>query len=139
MTGAIHPWQRFRSHEGWRLVRHDRGPRGLTYFDEKKVSLRRGLDQIQRRCTILHECLHVERGPVTNSLLEREERRVRLETARLLMPDVGVLAETLAWARSHREAAFELWVTPECLNDRLVSLHKIEKAFLAHYLAEFGT
>ena len=135
MTGAIHPWRRFRAHEGWRLVRHDGGERGVTLFAERKVSLRRGLTQVQRRCTILHECLHVERGPVLNGMLEAEELRVRRETARLLMPDIRVVGDSLAWAQSNEEAAHELWVTPDCLADRLGALHPVERHWLRRRLA----
>lgn len=136
MTGAIHPWRRFREHDEWRLVRHSGGPQGLTYFDRRVVSLRRGLTQVERRCAILHECLHLERGPTLHALAEREEQAVRRATARLLMPKIKEVGDAIAWSLSNEEAAAELWVTPACLADRLRWAHPVEKHWLRRRLAE---
>lgn len=109
---------------------------GRTTFGANLISLRRGMTQAERRCTLLHEMLHVERGPVTAGLAGREEQRVARETARLLLPDIRVVGEAMAWALDASEAADELWVDEGVLRTRLASLHPSERAYLTRRLAE---
>lgn len=111
---------------------------GVANHARQTISLRKDLNQAERRCTVLHECLHIERGPVTLWLVEREELRVKRETARLLLSDVRALGEALAWAHDIEEAAFELWVDVGVLRDRLASLHPAERAYLKNRLADQG-
>lgn len=136
MTGSIHPWRRLRALAHITLLWHDDGPAGVTDFDENTISLRRGMTHDERRTTVLHECLHVERGPSLNTLQEREELRVDRETARLLMPDVKVVGEALAWARDLDEAAWELSVDQAALVVRLQNLHPAERAYLKRRLED---
>lgn len=130
----IHPWHRLRALQGWELRWHrpeDDPDAGFTLFDEKVISLRSNLTWEERRCTVLHECLHAERGPtLVGVLAEREELRVRRETARLLLPSVAEVAEALAWAHSVDEAAVELLVDVGVLLDRLRWLDATERAVL---------
>lgn len=121
-----------------RLLWHDDGELGRTDFEAGTVSLRRGLSQAQRRTTVLHECLHMERGPVLETLAGREELRVEKETARLLMPDIRVVGEALAWAHSLEEAAEELWVDAQVLVVRLTHLHPAERGWLKERLEDAG-
>ncbi len=136
MTRAIHPWRLLRSLTHVTLVWHDGGPMGTTTFATNTISLRRGMTQAQRRCTILHELIHVDRGPVTVGLVAREEQRVRRETARLLLPDIKVVGESLAWAQTLEEAADDLWVDVGVLTTRLRNLHPAERGYLVDRLAE---
>jgi hypothetical protein len=131
MTTAIHPWRRFAELRHVRLLWHDGGEAGVTDFVDATVSLRRGMTQAERRTTVLHECLHVERGPVPVTLAEREELRVEKLTARLLLPDLEVVAAALAWTRDLYEAADELWVDEQALRVRLEHLDPREHAWLA--------
>lgn len=71
-----------------------------------------------------------------DALLAREEIRVRKEAARLLLPDIKVVGEAMAWALSTEEAADELWVSPDVLRDRLRWLHPAETHYLRKRLAE---
>ncbi len=123
MPVVIHPWRRLRALRGWELRWHrpeDDPDPGFTLFDEKVISLRSNLTWEERRCTILHECIHAERGPTLVGVLgAREELRVRRETARLLLPAIEDVAEALAWASSVDEAAVELLVDVGVLLDRL--------------------
>jgi hypothetical protein len=136
----IHPWRRLRALAEWELRWHrpdeDADP-GFTLFDENVISLRTDLTWEQRRCTVLHECLHAERGPALEGVLEdREELAVRRETARLLIPGVRPLGEALAWALSTEEAAEELGVDVGVLRDRVRWLHPAERGYLRRRLAE---
>lgn len=133
---TTHPWRRLRDLAHVRLLWHDGGPAGLTRFAEQTISLRRGMSYAERRTTILHECLHIERGPALSSLADREELRVERETARLLLPDIRAVGEALAWARDVAEAADELAVDVAALTTRLTALHPAERAYLTRRLQE---
>lgn len=137
MTG-IHPWRRLRALAHITLHWHDDGHKGITDFEAGTISLRRGMSWAERRTTVLHECLHVERGPVPMTLAGREELRVEKETARLLMPDIRVLGDALAWARDLAEAADELGVDQQALEVRLTYLHPAERGWLKERLEEAG-
>lgn len=135
----IHPWRRLRALHGWELRWHqpeDDPDPGFTLFDEQVISLRANLTWEERRCTVLHECLHAERGPtLVGVLAEREELRVRREAARLLLPSVQQVGEALAWAASAEEAAAELMVDADVLRDRLRWLLPAERRYLTQRLA----
>lgn len=132
----IHPWRRLRHLAHVKLLWHDHGPMGLTNFEAQTISLRRGMTQAERRTTILHECLHIERGAPLETLAAREELRVERETARLLMPDIKAVGEALAWAYAVDEAAGELWVDGKVLRCRLDNLHPAERHYLRRRLSE---
>lgn len=135
--GAIHPWRRLRALDAWRLIWHHGGDMGTTDFEAKTISLRLGMTWAERRCTILHEVLHAERGPTLDTLAEREELRVRKETARLLLPNISEIGDALAWASCRvREAADELGVDAGVLWDRLDHLHPSERHSLTRRLAD---
>lgn len=139
MTGDSNPWRRLRALAGWELRWHD--PlhdmrMGVTKFAERVISLRTDLTWEQRRCTILHECLHAEHGPVLTTHYRRHENAVRRETARLLLPDVQAIGDALAWARDNDEAAYELHVDAGVLRDRLRWLHPAERHYLTKRLGE---
>lgn len=84
--------------------------------------------QVERRCTLTHEMVHIE--------LEHDgycnpkiERRVRKLTAERLI-DTADLINAMKWARSVEELADELWVTVEVLMDRLHGLSTVERAMI---------
>jgi len=137
---VIHPWRRLRALNGWELRWHrpDEDPApGFTLFDEQVISLRTNLTWEERRCTVLHECLHAERGPtLVGVLAEREELRVRRETARLLLPSIHEVGEALAWAASADETAAELLVDVDVLRDRLRWLLPAERRYLTQRLGQ---
>jgi hypothetical protein len=86
------------------------------------------LDQVERRCTLTHELIHIERhhiGCQTASV----ELEVCLETTRRLIPMLA-LAAALLWSNCPEELADELWVTVDVLKDRLRGLEPDELALL---------
>jgi len=87
------------------------------------------LQQVERRCVLAHELVHVERRHI-GCQPPAVERSVRIETARRLIP-IGELCRHVAWARSHAELADELWVTEMVLTDRLSSLTPDETTALS--------
>jgi citrate lyase beta subunit len=78
------------------------------------------LDQVERRCTLTHELIHVERKH-TGCQLAAVELEVSMETARRLIP-IADLANALQWSTRPYELADELWVTQNVLTDRLRGL-----------------
>jgi hypothetical protein len=133
----IHPWRRLRHLTHVTLLWADEGPAGETDFEASTITLRRGMTQAERRSTVLHECLHVERGPVPMGLASREELRVWKEQARLLLPDVEPIGDALAWCQGDVVAAAEeLWVCEDTLRVRLTHLHPAERGWLKRRLEQ---
>lgn len=86
------------------------------------------LDQVERRCTLTHELIHIEREH-TGCQPASVELEVRMETARRLIP-IEDLASALRWSNRAYELADELWVTPSVLADRLRAVTPEEKQLL---------
>ena len=132
------PWRRLRALAHVELRWHDEpDPMGLTDF-ATYISLSRTLTWAERRSTILHEVLHVERGPAPSWCEAKEERLVDKEAARWLLPDVRVIGDALAWSHSYAEAADELGVDEALLRVRLRYLHPSERAFLTRRLDDLA-
>lgn len=133
IASLIHPWRRLRALTHITLLWHDEGPMGETDFEAGTISLRKGLTYEERRCTVLHECLHVERGPVPMGLAAREELVVEKATARLLLPSVKAIGDAYAWAQGvDADAALELGVDVGILRTRMKYMtHPAERAYLA--------
>lgn len=141
MTRAlIHPWRRLRALAHIRLLWHDGGDPGFTDFEAGTISLRRGMNQAERRSTILHEVIHVERGPVPETLGDREELRVCRIAAQQLLPDVRLIGDAMVWAQGNLHAAAEeLWVDEETLYVRLRYMtHPAERAYMKQRIEECG-
>lgn len=136
--GGVNPWRAWRAEVEWVLLWGDLPPgiKGVTDWEARTVTLSRRLRQRERRCTIAHEHLHVTRGPVPDDPVSvaREEVAIERLVARALIP-LADLAEALAWAHSHDEAADELWVDSQTLTARLDHLHPSERAALVRRLA----
>lgn len=133
---TIHPWRSLRLRERITLAWHESGPMGWSRHSTQTVSLRRDLTYAERRCTLEHELLHLERGPVPVGWVAQDEERVRRETARRMLPDVRAVGEALAWAHTEHEAADELGVDVYVLRYRLRHLHPAERGYLHARLAE---
>lgn len=76
--------------------------------------------QVERRCALTHELIHIEAGH--NRVQDaKTEAWVADETARRLIT-IHELAKQMAWACSFDELADELWVTGQVLADRVSRL-----------------
>lgn len=135
---TINPWRRLRALADFELVWHVGGPMGETDFEEKTISIRRGLSWEERRCTVMHETIHVERGPVVGGHYDQEELRVRKETAVQMLPRIKDIADAYAWAQGDDEgAALELGVDVDVLRTRMKYMsHPAERAYLARRFAD---
>ncbi len=134
-----HPWRHFRAFTQWILLQADlpTGIHGLTQWPAGTVTLDRRLSQVQRRCTITHELVHIERGPVPDDdvLAAREESAVEQEVARRLI-ELKPLGEAMAWSQHVSEVADYLWVTEHLVEVRLKHLHPSERAYLKRRLED---
>ena len=131
-----HPWRRLRDLVDVTLHWHDGGVAGWCRHSTQDVSLRRGMTQAERRSTICHEMVHLERGPAVKGYIAWDEREVSKEAARRLLPDVRAVGEALAWASCLEEAADELWVDLGTLRVRLEHLHPAERGYLKRRLED---
>ncbi|WGH80627.1 ImmA/IrrE family metallo-endopeptidase [Auritidibacter ignavus] len=95
---------------------------------ERCIWLDPRMNQVERRCALTHELVHLEFGHV-GCQPAGVERGVRVETARRLIT-VEQLAEWVPWALSFEELASELWVTEMVLADRVDNLNADERPVL---------
>jgi hypothetical protein len=103
----------------------------------RRIWLARGLTQAERRCTLTHELVHRERGPLptdpTGAM--REERAVDEIASRRLIT-IDALTDGLRWSRQPRELAEHLWVDEPTLQTRMATLDPLEVAELEHHLED---
>jgi predicted HD phosphohydrolase len=106
--------------------------------DGAVIALRAGTSAAQRRCTLTHEIVHLERGlPDCGQWEQREERSVHREVARRLIPLQG-LASALrchGGAEDLRAIAATLEVDLDTLRTRLSQLAAGERRTLHRLLA----
>lgn len=135
-------WRWLRSLEHVTLHFHSGGPRGRVSHVRQAISLRDNLTPEERRDVLLHELIHIVRGPVTGGLEAKEEEQVRRTTARYQLPDIEPVGEALAWSGCQLpEAAHDLGVSVLVLKKRLAHLHPAEYRYLTRrlrYLYEEG-
>lgn len=118
-----HPWRHLRDHWPHINVHHtdDLPEDRLGETDgHAKVWLRRRQLQVERRCTLTHELIHLERGD-TGECPPAVEVEIDREAARRLIP-WGSLLEAARWSRDIEEIADELWVTEKILRARAETL-----------------
>ncbi|GMA31565.1 ImmA/IrrE family metallo-endopeptidase [Litorihabitans aurantiacus] len=90
--------------------------------------------QVERRVTLTHETVHLERGHTTGCA-PAVESEVREEASRRLI-ELPALLDALAWTEDWDEAADELWVTVDVLRDRIDTLSEVERAALVRRARE---
>lgn len=94
-----------------------------------RIRMRNGQLQVERRCTITHEMIHVERGH-TGCCDEKAEARVRREAARRLIPLTALAAAIVFHGEDWPAVADELWVDEDTLHIRLGALHPAERGYI---------
>jgi len=109
------------------------GVRGLVRGGT--IWLCRTLTQAERRCTLTHELIHLERGIGDHIYRDAEEHAVDAETARRLI-SLPRLAEALRVTRNPAELADALWVDTATLRTRMATLDPLETAELEHALED---
>ena len=84
------------------------------------IRLDKRLLQVERRCTLAHELVHLEAGEGRPCSVSREREVNQIAAARLVPFEALVRASR--WARDPLELAEELWVTPLMLEARCETL-----------------
>ena len=88
------PWQHLGDLDGVELRYHRSGEAGITVFDSRTISLRAGMSGAQRRSTLAHELVHLERGPVPEGATASVEEYLAECTALLRLIPTPVLDST---------------------------------------------
>lgn len=101
------------------------------------ITLNPGQTQAERRSTLTHELVHLERGqvPACPIAAGREEQAVNAEAARRLIP-LEALIDALLWSYDEHELADELWVDLDMVRARLDNLTDEERATIDAQLWE---
>lgn len=137
IEGLWHPWRTLRNeHTDVQLSCRHRLPDQIMGLQRgARIWLCRTLTQAERRCTLTHELVHRERGPVPAdpAAAAREEQIVDEIAARRLIT-LPQLADGLRWSRQPRELAEHLWVDQPTLQTRMATLDPLEVADLEHEL-----
>lgn len=127
-----HPWRVLRTDWAHVEVKHTSdlpaGRRADTNGVDE-IRMRDRLLQVERRCSLAHELIHLERGD-TGSCPPAVEAAVNREAARRLIPWEQLLT-AVRWARDEGELADELWVTMKVLRARAETLHADDLTALA--------
>lgn len=106
---------------GWVVTRAAITTRGYCDHARRLIVINARLSLVEERCTLTHEIIHAERGPVPAHHAAREERIVDAEAARRLIP-LDALLEAVRWACCPAEAAETLGVDVPTLLTRLATL-----------------
>lgn len=95
--------------------------RDLIWLDDR-------LNQVERRCVLVHELEHVWAGHSSCQPLKVEMAICQRAARRLITP--GALAAAWPWSSNLFELAEELCVTPQTLRDRLHGMTEAEYALI---------
>lgn len=132
-NGGWNPWRAMRhlSHGTVRWGHLPAGVRGIAEHGGSVITLDPRQTQPERRCTLTHELIHLERGPVPSCPVAaaREELAVEAEAARRLIP-LDALIDALLWSYDEHELADELWVDLDMVRARLDNLTGEERAVI---------
>lgn len=103
---------------------------GYWHQPSRTIVLDAGLTQAERRCTLAHELVHVERGDDGQCASDWHENKleqlVHLTAARRLI-HIGDLALALLLYDHEDDQADELWVDRDTLRTRLAGLTEAER------------
>jgi hypothetical protein len=107
--------------------------------DGHTITLHPLLTQAERRVTLAHELVHLERGPAPDHLGPREERLVEEIAARRLV-ELEDLADAVLWhdGAAHDGMADELWIDRAMLLARIRSLTDVERAYIESRVEQQG-
>jgi IrrE N-terminal-like domain len=134
-----HPWRHLRDqHPDVHVDPQCALPPGTVgrWTADGRLELSDRSSQQQRRSTLAHEIVHLERGPVPRDPRQRgrEERIVEETAARRLIP-LELLIDAIRWGQGTADHD-ELWVDPSMLLIRFSTLAAAERATIPHALRD---
>lgn len=106
-------------------------------WQDQTIWLCRTLTQAERRSTLTHELIHVDRGLAPVVHRAREERLVDVLAAQQLIPLPNLL-HGLQWTNDDYELAEELWTDVHTVRVRRQNLTPSERAWLADRVEDPG-
>lgn len=122
MSVFPHPWKALRELDTVAVSWRDDLPPPVHAVTNGRniIWMAKNLLQVERRCALQHELIHIEHGHTCrqNSRIEAQVRQI---TAERLIP-ARLLFRAWKAALSIEEWAESLWVTPAVLHDRLDNL-----------------
>lgn len=129
-----HPWRALRGLPHITLRWSAAVARGRV--DGHTITLHPLLTQAERRSTLAHELVHLERGPAPPHLTAREELLVEEIAARRLV-NLDDLADAIVWhdGHAHDDMADDLWVDRAVLLVRIATLDDEERAYIEQIVA----
>ncbi|WP_208379071.1 ImmA/IrrE family metallo-endopeptidase [Cumulibacter soli] len=138
MRQIWHPWRALRALTNVTLDRHDAAEEahGWTEWSSPpRITLREDLLQAERRSTLTHELVHLERGPLAGEMVldAREEETVEREAARRLI-SLEQLVYALQWSSNEHELAEDLWVDVAMIRARFRALTPFEERHIQRRL-----
>ena len=131
MSHPWNPWEELR--DTWPHVMLHHGTKigvgdTLAYTDgSENIWILEGLTIAERRCTLTHELIHLERRDAGHQG-DKVERLVEREAARRLIPFDNLLEAD--WGQSLEKIADDLWVDEATLEVRLATLGEDENELL---------
>ncbi|WP_245569785.1 ImmA/IrrE family metallo-endopeptidase [Gordonia shandongensis] len=104
-------------------------PGHMGLIGRRTIWLHRGLSQAERRCTLTHELVHIERRGREHHDPDVEEQIVELESARRLVT-LEQLVDAFLWLRHPclHDLADHLWVDQQTAWMRMEHLDPLEVA-----------
>lgn len=132
-----HPWRTLATRYPHITVSCDHVlPRGVAgLLQGNTIWLCKNLTQAERRSTLTHELIHVDRGAVAPVHVTREELYVDTLAARRLIP-LPALLNALRETNNDYKLADELWTDVHTVRVRRENLNPRERAWLAQRLGE---
>jgi hypothetical protein len=110
-------------------IRTKQGQTEWPWGKPPKVTISSDLDEAEQRVTLTHELFHVERGDAEDWQAEAEEGEVIKQTARWLLPEVGVVRAAIRQHGLHGAAEL-LRVPARVLLMRLRTLTRHESQLM---------
>lgn len=130
-----HPWKALHEASEIELIWTENLPDGmLGATNGKQIWLSLKQLQVERRCTLTHELVHIERGH-NGCQPTAVEKQVCAEAARRLIT-IDQLRAWLPWALSMEELADCLWVDEATLKTRMENLTAEELRELSVVLSD---
>lgn len=135
------PYAELRARPDWTLAFVDMPDAGRWYDRLQTMLVRKGMTQVERRCTVAHEVEHALAGdqdPIDYATGARREETRHRAAARKLITFPDLLRAVLLHRHDVAACADELHVDEDTLTTRIRALHPAERHALRRALEDQG-